>query len=53
MATCQNVVSREPLEYCGNEDATEYDLAVPIDGEEKTGSAYFCDECEPPAEHKA
>lgn len=53
MSDCQNIVSKEPLEYCGNEDTEQYDLEVPYEGGTATGSAYFCDECKPPEEHQA
>jgi len=46
--SCQNIVSREPLEYCNNEPATEYDLTIDTEDGVYTGSAYFCDDCEPP-----
>lgn len=50
---CQKVLSKRPLEFCGNTPTEEYDLAVKYNGEIVTGSAQFCDECEPPAEHRA
>ena len=53
MAECQNVVSTDPIEICGNEPAEKYELEVPYEGGVATGSAYFCDECEPLEEHKA
>lgn len=53
MASCQTVTSKDPLEYCGNEPAEEYDLEFEHEGEIVTGSAYFCEEHEPPECDKA
>lgn len=50
---CQNVVSKDPLEYCGNEETEQYELEVDYTDETATGTAWFCPECEPPEEHRA
>ena len=46
--SCQSVVSKDPLEYCGNEPAELYQLEFEHEGETVTGTAHFCENHEPP-----
>jgi len=45
---CQNIVSKDPLKYCENEPAQEYELEFEHEGDTVSGTGHFCEQCKPP-----